>query len=161
MAYNNFDFILDVYILAQPYLEPHFNKNGNSPPPYYRKYASENRVSIGLDNSVSSIRRQTIIQTNADLLSTGPLGTYVSEILIQKAKLSFTKLYLKISAAKWRPFRPLGDELTHWGRDKMAAISQTTFSKAFSWINMLEFRLKFHWSLFPTVQLIVFQHWFR
>ena len=38
--------------------------------------------------------------------------------------------------------------LTHWGRDKMAAISQTTLSNAFSWMKMYEFRLTFHWSLF-------------
>ena len=30
--------------------------------------------------------------------------------------------------------------LTHWGRAKMAAISQTTLSVAFSWMKMLEFR---------------------
>ena len=42
-------------------------------------------------------------------------------------------------------------DLTHWGRDKMAAISQTTLSNAFSWMKMLEFWLKFHWSLFPMV----------
>ena len=35
--------------------------------------------------------------------------------------------------------------LTYWGRDKMAAISQTTFSNAFSWMKMYEFRLRFHW----------------
>ena len=40
------------------------------------------------------------------------------------------------------------DGLTHKGRDKMAAISQTTLSSAFSWKKMSEFRLKFHWSLF-------------
>ena len=51
--------------------------------------------------------------------------------------------------------------LTHWGRDKMAAIFPTTFSNAFSWKKMFEFRLKFHWSLFPRVQLTIFQHWFR
>ena len=51
--------------------------------------------------------------------------------------------------------------LTHWGRDKMAAISQTTLSSAFSWMKMLEFRLKFHWSLFLRVQLTIFQHLFR
>ena len=51
--------------------------------------------------------------------------------------------------------------LTHWGRDKMAAISQTTFSNAFSWMKMYKFRLRFHWSLFPRVQLTIFQHWFR
>ena len=53
------------------------------------------------------------------------------------------------------------ESLTHWGRDKMAAIFQTTFSKAFSWIKMYEFRLRFHWILFPMVQLTIFQHWFR
>ena len=44
---------------------------------------------------------------------------------------------------------------------QMDAISQTTFSNAFSWMKMFEFRLKFHWSLFPGVQLTIFQHWFR
>ena len=37
--------------------------------------------------------------------------------------------------------------LTHWGRDKMAAIFQTTFSNGFSWMKMYEFRLTFRWSL--------------
>ena len=49
----------------------------------------------------------------------------------------------------------------HWGRDKMDAISQTTFLSAFSWMKMFEFRSKFHWSLFLRVQLTIFQHWFR
>ena len=43
--------------------------------------------------------------------------------------------------------------LTHCGRDKMAAISHTTFSNAFSWMKTYEFQLKFHWSLFPRVHL--------
>ena len=51
--------------------------------------------------------------------------------------------------------------LTHWGRDKMAAVSQTTPSNAFSWMKMLEFRLIFRWSLFLRVQLTIIQHWFR
>ena len=51
--------------------------------------------------------------------------------------------------------------LTHWGPDKMAAVSETTFSNAFSWMKMIEYRLKFHWSLFPGVQLTILQHWFR
>ena len=44
---------------------------------------------------------------------------------------------------------------------QMDAISQTTFSSAFSWMKMFEFQLKFHWSLFPRVRLAIFQHWFR
>ena len=50
---------------------------------------------------------------------------------------------------------------THWGRDKMAAASQTTLSNAFSWMKVLEFLLRFHWSLFRRVQLTIIQHWFR
>ena len=39
--------------------------------------------------------------------------------------------------------------LAHQGRCKMAAIFQTTFSNAFSWMKMYKFRLKLHWSLSP------------
>ena len=51
--------------------------------------------------------------------------------------------------------------LTHWGQDKIDAISQTTFSSAFSWIKIYEFRLIFHCNLFLRVPLTIFQHWFR
>ena len=63
----------------------------------------------------------------------------------------------------WNSVRQNSTEalLTHWGRDRMDAISQTTFSSALSWMKMFEFRLKFHWSLFLRVQLTIFQHWFR
>ena len=37
---------------------------------------------------------------------------------------------------------------THWGRDKIDAISQKTFWNAFSWMKMNEFCLGFHWSMF-------------
>ena len=37
---------------------------------------------------------------------------------------------------------------------------QTTFSNAFSWMKMIEFRIKFHWNLLPGVQLTIKQHWF-
>ena len=46
--------------------------------------------------------------------------------------------------------------VTHCGRDKMDAISQTTFSNAFSWMKIFEFLFKFHWSLFLRVQLTAF-----
>ena len=45
--------------------------------------------------------------------------------------------------------------LTHWGWDKMAAISQATFSNIFSWMKMFEFPLIFHWSLVLKVQLTI------
>ena len=50
--------------------------------------------------------------------------------------------------------------LTHWGRDKMDAIPQMTFSSAFSWMKMFKFPLKFHWSFFLRVQITIFHHWF-
>ena len=57
--------------------------------------------------------------------------------------------------------KPIKSNLTHWGRDKMDAIFQTTFSNAFLWMKMYEFRLRFHWSLFLRFQLTLIQHWFR
>ena len=57
---------------------------------------------------------------------------------------------IKTSAWKW---------LTH-DLNKMVTILQTTFSNAFSWMKMYEFRLRFHWSLLLRVQLTIFQHWF-
>ena len=53
------------------------------------------------------------------------------------------------------------NELTHWGRDKTAANFLTTFSNAFSWMKIYKFRFRFYWSLFPSVQLTIFHHWFR
>ena len=50
--------------------------------------------------------------------------------------------------------------LTHWGRDKIAAILQTTFSNAFSSLKIYDFCLIFHWSLFLRFQWTIFQHWF-
>ena len=60
---------------------------------------------------------------------------------------------------EWSVTSVMDLRLTHWGRDKMAAIFQTTSSNAFSWMKVYEFRLRFHWSLFLRVQLTVFQHW--
>ena len=48
-----------------------------------------------------------------------------------------------------------------WDWDIMDAISQTIFSSAFSWMKMIQFQWKFHWSLFLRVQLTIFQHLFR
>ena len=153
-------------------------------------------TNIGSDNGLSPGRCQSIIRTNAGLLLIGPLGTNLSEIIIEILAFSFRKMRLKVSSAKWRPFwlglnviyrhiyyemspmhmhiyiyhemspASLKDVFCSWylrdkwtpkpfkidqlwkGRDKMAAVSQTTLSNAFSWMKMLEFRLRFHWSLF-------------
>ena len=46
----------------------------------------------------------------------------------------------------------LFSSLTHWGRDIIATISQTTFSNAFSWKEMYEFCLRFRWFFSPNVR---------
>ena len=48
--------------------------------------------------------------------------------------------------------------LTHWLRHKIDIISQTTFSNAFSWMAMYEFRLRFYWSFCLSFKLAMFQH---
>ena len=47
--------------------------------------------------------------------------------------------------------------LKHWDRDKVASILQTTFSNAFSSINLFDFISKCHGSLSPRVHLTIFQ----
>ena len=59
---------------------------------------------IGSDNGLSPGRRQAIIRTNAGILLIEPLGTTFSEILIGIQIVSFKKMRLKMSSAKWRPF---------------------------------------------------------
>ena len=59
---------------------------------------------IGSDNGLSPGRRQAIIWTNAGILLIGPLGTNFSENIIEILTLSFTKMRLKVSSAKWHPF---------------------------------------------------------
>ena len=60
---------------------------------------------IGSDNGLSPDRRQAIIWTSAGILSIGPSGTNFSEILIEILPFSSKKMRLKVSSAKWRPFR--------------------------------------------------------
>ena len=137
---------------------------------------------IGSDNGLSLGRHQAIIWTDAGMLLIGPLGKKFSESLIELYVFPFKKMHFKMSSGKWLPFClglnvlyiPLYHvnviispcpypihALTHWGRGKMAAIFQTTFSTSFSWLKMYEFWLRFHWKLFPRVQLTIFHHWFR
>ena len=59
---------------------------------------------IGSDNGLSPGRRQAIIWTSAGLLSIGPLATQFIEMLIEIPTFSFTKMHLKMSSGKWRPF---------------------------------------------------------
>ena len=59
---------------------------------------------FGSDNGLSPGRRQAIICTNARILLIRTLGTNFSEILSEILTFSFTKMRLKVSSAKCRPF---------------------------------------------------------
>ena len=62
-----------------------------------------NLIIIGSDNGLSPGRRQAIIWTNARILLIWPWGRNFSEILIGIQIVSFKKMPLKMSSAKWRP----------------------------------------------------------
>ena len=80
---------------------------------------------IGSDNALLSGRRQAIIWTNAGILLIRTLGTNFSEILgeIHSFSISFSKMHLQMSSAKWRLFGLGLNELTpHCARSEPALI---------------------------------------
>ena len=84
-------------------------------------YASVNRASIGLDNGLSPIWRQAIIQTNAEILSIEPLETHFNEVLIKIQKFSFMKMTAILSRGRGvncisslRLVRPLRQTASRW-----------------------------------------------
>ena len=70
---------------------------------------------IGSDHGLSPGRRQAIIWTKTGILLIGPLGTNFSEILLEIYTFSFTKMHLKMSFGKWRPFCLGLNVLSHQG----------------------------------------------
>ena len=78
--------------------------------PLVTHICSVNWVGIGSCNGLSPVRRQAITWSNGTLLSIEPLWTNFSEIWIKNTKISFMKMHLKLSPAKWRPFCPGVDD---------------------------------------------------
>ena len=68
--------------------------------------------------------------------------------------------HMRANLASWQ-LSVFSALITHLPLDKMATISQTIFSDAFSSMKSFVFWLKFHWSLFLTVWLTITQHWSR
>ena len=83
---------------------------------------------------------------------------WMNEAARQPEKVTLLLVQQTSRKVEIKPDYQLNCRLTHWGRNKMAAISQTTFSNAFSWMKMYECWLRFQWSLFLKVQLTIFQH---
>ena len=49
----------------------------------------------------------------------------------------------------------------HWGRNKVAAVSKTVFWYTLSGMKMYAFLLRFYWSLFLSLEITIFEQWFR
>ena len=100
---------------------------------------------IGSDNGLSPDRRQAVIWTNAGILLIGPLGTNSSEILIKILAFSFKKMHLKMSSAKWRPFRLGLNVLSHYCYNSISAqwdFSMSGFSR--TWCVIMGLLLESH-----------------
>ena len=97
---------------------------------------------------------QWILRTNGQQrgkcfhLMTSSCSTMISSWIKYTPFIMHTFRALSRFIVIWYP-APL--PLTQWGRYKVAAISQRTFSNAFSWMKMFKFLLKFHWNWFCWV----------
>ena len=97
------------------------------------------------------------IRATGVVIATSRLYTFVAtDVATGRATGSALSIF-QDGAGVWRKI----NDLTHWSRDKMTAISQTTFSYVFSWMKMYEFSPRSHWSVLLKFELIIFQHWFR
>ena len=99
---------------------------------------------IASDNGLSPGRRQAIIWNNAGILSIGPLGTNFSEILIEILTFSFTKMRLKVSSAKWRPFCLGLNMLNQWWSSSLIQRTDSRFAPS-QWETPLESNAISHW----------------
>ena len=74
----------------------------------WRIYEYVNWVNIGSDNGMSPGRRHAIIRTDSGILWIGPLGTNLSEMLIEKSYIlihetAFENFVWKIADISSRP----------------------------------------------------------
>ena len=96
----------------------------------WRIYALATQAIIGSDNGLSPVRHQTINWTNAGILSIEPLGTNVSEILIEIQIFSFKKMHFEnivceMASIVSRPQCVICDFLEH---GNIAKVEQHIFS---------------------------------
>ena len=105
-------YLRDIFQLdEQQFIDTQHSQNTN---PKTRIYIYIYKLTtIGLDNSLSPGRHQAIIRTNDGILSIGHPGTNFNEISIKIHTFSFTKIHLKMSYGKWRPFC-LGLNVLRW-----------------------------------------------
>ena len=88
-----------------------------------------------------SCRTSTLMSHNIAYCLAVTQTEYKSEFEFPKRHLIFCQHRLYFMKSQKTPQKENWWMLSHWGRDKMAAIFQRTFSNAFSWMKMYEFRL--------------------
>ena len=100
-----------------------------------------------------------------------PYDAHVTTLYcIAVANQSNEALLCFTASIKWMPLLNPSEQhiistytavLNAWCRVKMAAVFQTTFSNAISWMKMHEFVSNFHRTLFLRIKLTISQYWFR
>ena len=93
------------------------------------------------------------------------LGICDLAILVRERRLSAPPAR-RVLGMRTRSFNKTGfDWLIDWlidcVWDKMVIISQMIFSSTFDWMQTFVFYVRFHWNMFLSVQLTIWQHWFR
>ena len=61
------------------------------------------------------------------------------------------RLWKSLCCIKYTGILSFNQSLAYWGLKKMVTILQTTISNAFSWTEMIESWMRFHWKLFHRV----------
>ena len=102
--------IIDLYQYAKNIANSrhmsHIIRYHNIPPVFLNHwgkvtYICVSKLNIASNNGLSPGRRQAIIWTSAGILWIWPIGTIVSEMLIEMHPLSFKSMHLKMSSSKW------------------------------------------------------------
>ena len=107
---------------------------------------------------------QAITWTNSDFSLVRLSDIHLRASSLEIPQSSTNKMIWKIKYLKYHSNVPRVNELTHWGRDKkIATTSQRTFSIAFSWMKMHDFRSRFHlsFSQLPILALAQMLAWRR
>ena len=128
------------------YLES-FNLSESTRSELHALYASSNRHSeIWVSKLVSNFQLWLVVfKTQIEYWNTAFIQQWFWDYLSHRGRHDESLVHLM-----W-----LADDLTHLPVGKMAAISQTIFWNAFSWMKYIIFWLKFHWSLFLRIQLTI------
>ena len=106
-------------------------------------------TAIGSDNGLSPGRRQSIIWTNARLLLIWPLGTNVSEMLIEMHISLLKKMHLNMSSARCRP-SCLGLNVSMY----FIFIQNWSYVIIFIMMNFMWYKTDRHWLHWIIMQLV-------